>query len=477
MTCAPAAMDLEALDRLDCLGGAGGGEQGAVVPAIAGVWQDNVDRLEALGNGGGDAIELSDEDPAAEFDVDRVAQLGRSKRAAPPPPQHARRSYEAMAHARRAREEKRQKRVDAEKADELNVAQAQLARVQRNYPGVANACELSAPVAKRTRTTSSASTSATSGNDLSEERAHALVRAAFSARKIPAGLGIRYERLVCFMANLLEDLSVQGLLCVLRNCALLRKLPDKDVQHQVFLGLAHESDTTSQTLAQHAIQRVGRPSAARLATEVLQQRGTFYLTLARVNRRTGELLDRCNVSVPWPAKPVVLLGKSAPLILKGLSLGMPFDMCGLQWEAWAGALAAATDSALLLQVGDKGSSNFPAMRHIAAVRRETTKYIRDLSPCELHNLQNLKNMSVSVKQVVGRIYMMSNIMKTATFVDGLCRTIEFICEKSVRRIVSPPPADEANDLRDLLEALYDFDVNHHKRDTTGESILLKDLKV
>lgn len=471
-------MDLEDIDFLDRLGGGGGNAQDAHLALSPADGDDELDRLERLAAGpqgdlGGPWAGLD------RGDLDRVVELARSRPAPKPAPKPAHRSHAAMAVARTALREKRLREERSQREEELREAQEQLQRVSRNFPLVARVCDVDVAISKRARTTSASSGQvAGSGKHIDEEKARALIRAAFANRSLRAlgGLGVRHERLLCFMANLLRDLSIRGLLTFLRNCAALRRTQSFESQFVVLCGYAHESDGTSQSLAQHAIQKVGRASAGRLATEVLQQRGCFTFVILRISRRTGEVLDRISLSAPWHSPPMVLLGKSSPFILKGLSAGMPFDMGGPLWSSWAAALSAATDLSMLIQVGDKGSSNFPAMRHLAEVWSDVPKGVCDLSSCELHNLQNIKNMNASSKQVVGRMYMMSNIMKTATFTDGLCRSIEAICQTTIKRIVGAPPPGEATDLRDLLDSLYDFSAAHHER-SKGDSVLLKDLKV
>lgn len=214
-----------------------------------------------------------------------------------------------------------------------------------------------------------------------------------------------------------------------------------------------------------------------MSTEVLQQRGYVTVSLLQLDRRSGEVVETTVFASQWHAQPMVLMGKSAPVILQGLALGMPFSFCTSAWDEWSAALLASTDYALLQQMGDKGSSNLPAMKHLAAEWGDMARALRDVSSCELHTIQNLKNMNFNAKQSVGRMYSLSNMMKVATFIDGLTACIEQMCSTTIRRLAMPPPAAIKDDMTTLLDTLYDFSAEHHKRSgTRGDSTLLEDLR-
>lgn len=303
------------------------------------------------------------------------------------------------------------------------------------------------------------------------------MRASFAAQRIPAGLGVRFERLVCFSSRLAADLQAEGLARLLHRLAQFRALSSLATAHLVCLGIAYESDSTSQSLAQHAIQTFGRPARTRLATEVLQQRGALRVVLLRVDTETGNVSDKASFAAPWIAHSRVLMGKSAPYILEGLARGMPFGMCSSAWPLWSNALRAAADIALLQQMGDKGSSNLPAMKHLAAAWAEAPGRLSGLSSCELHNAHNMKTMNPSVKKMAGRLFAMSNIMKSASFVDGAASAIERLCETTIRRLTIPPPEAEAHDLSMLVDTLYNLSADHHRRSgPSGASTLVGDLK-
>lgn len=465
---------------------------------------EDFEYLSALG---GDPMEPDDQAPGEVSGLERLAELAdlsvmplehlggdapmeRLAELAEAPPMaqakakakvsHPHRGLEAMAHARAGRAQKRAGVAVAKAEARAQEATERLQHVARNFPLVVQASGVDVPGFKRLRSSSQLPPNGEQGRpQMTEERAAALIRASFLAQRVTRGLGVRHERLICFAAELVVELREKGLADLLRKCAMFRCCAQPGEENIVCLGLAHESDSTGQGIAQHAIQRLGRASSSRLTTEVLSQQGTLHCRLLRVDRRTNDVLDEIEVRQDWFAPPQVILAKTSPFVLESLIRGMPFHMSGESWPSWRKALEVATDNCLLLQVGDKASSNFPAFRHVAAIWNENPKALSDCASCELHNLQNIKNMNASVRRTVGKMFSFGNIMKTASYVDNLCACLAHLCHTTVRRLPTPPPGDVAGDTELLLDALYDFSAECHKRgrsNTTRESRLLGDLR-
>jgi len=450
----------------------------ALGSAAVGGDDPGLDRLDAIVDLGSAAV--GGGDPGLDANVGalaRIEALGRHNyrpENRPGRPRFAQRSWEAAQHARLALERKRSlQKLEAASADTAR-ARDQLARVQLCFPGVARASGIDHPAAKRLRQASGGEGSKAS-SEMDELRASALIRAAFLTQRVPAGLGVRHERLICFASSLVKEMQVSGLAAFMRKCAYFRSLSDQSTRNLVVLNLSHESDSTAQLMAQRAIQSFGRPSACRLTTEVFQQRGHFTCILLRVSASTGEARERAIVREPWHCHPIVMMGKSAPFVAAGLAKGMPFDIGGPLWHDWVDTLTAACDYFVLQQVGDKGSSNLPAMRHVAHCWEALPRGLSDVATCELHNLQNIKNMNRWVKAAVGRMYSFSNMMKTASFVDALSYCLVYMCHSTVRRLAMPAPQE--NHMENLLHTLFDFDAAHHSRSgPAGESTLMSDLR-
>lgn len=402
-------------------------------------------------------------------DLDAIEGLGRRHQ---PPLKRtfAQRSADSAAHARAALREKRDKAKQARLEESIAEQSEQLARVGEHFPAVGRACGILPQ--KR----GAAAGSSADGAQMPEGRAVALIRAAFEPSSVPRGLGVKHERLVCFAADLVTTLQQQGLMSMLHRAALLRSsCDDPSFAHVVIVCYSHESDATSQGMAQHVIQRIGRASRRRLQTEIINQRGSFRISLRRVSRETGEVVASADLQQAWHSMSTAVLEKTAPFVLCALQRGMAFDLGGPLWPAWRKALEASVDCLVVDQRTDKGSNNAPALRHLAAQVLEATPVICDMSVCELHVLSGLRSSIPSLKHDIGKMYSLANICKVASHHYGLVSSIEHLCHSIVRRLVQRPP-DEARDLERLADALFDFGALHHQRSGNRESFLLGDLR-
>ncbi len=371
----------------------------------------DLDRLEALAGGDfeiGSAIFFSDDDapqavqappvdiaaPAQGLDLadlDRLGEIARRRQAPLAPEPHARRSSEAMAHARKSKASKRKEAGDAKEAAEKETIETQLQRVQTLVPSIATSLGLQQRK-KRSRIETKVK--------LSEDQATFLIRCSFQ-QSIPRGIGVRHSRLQAMACTLVFDLQSAGLAKMLWQCAMFRLRPDAGFVNVVVIGLTFESDSTTQKMAQHLIQAVGRPTKQRLDTEVVNSRGTIRVCLMQVRRSTGDVEDEVLFSHQWHARSCVIMGKTAPFILASLELGMPFELKSPERRLqWYDALTEAADACLLDLHADKGSNNLPAMRHLGAVWDERPGNMSDASCCEIHSLQHVKNGMKEVKNML-----------------------------------------------------------------------------
>jgi hypothetical protein len=237
-------------------------------------------------------------------DLDRVLALGRARQE-PERYRHDRRSHGAMLHARTQPDKQR----GAAKAEALAKKAARqdhhLAELQRLAPEVARALSIRVGPAS------------TKKGPMKEDRARCLLRVAFGPPKIK-GLGVTHARLQAFVMELYTDLRDGGLLRFLNKCALWRKCSSSSVSHIVVMSYSHESDGTTQSIAQHVIQRIGRPCSKQLSTEVFNQRGTLHARFLIVDTASDELLHEQKWSQDWDSNSCVMLGKTSTFILAAL---------------------------------------------------------------------------------------------------------------------------------------------------------------
>lgn len=246
------------------------------------------------------------------------------------------------------------------------------------------------------------------------------------------------------------------------------------MQHIVVVAYGHESDTTSQSLAQHVLQLFGRATRRRLATEILNQRGVFKLVLKRVDGESGEVVDTTETTQHWHSYSYAILDESSPFIAEALTRGMPFDLGGPLWESWQLALQAGCDAVIVDQRADKGSNNRPAIKHIIGTIGELGISLCDTTVCELHVINGIKSSAPNLRTDVGHMFALGNICKVASHHYALVACILDLCNSSVQRIVQPPPTEE-NDTALLLDALFDTSADDHRR-ANKESFLLQDVQ-
>ena len=148
-------------------------------------------------------------------------------------------------------------------------------------------------------------------------------------------------------------------------------------------------------------------------------------------------------------------------------------------ENWKRVFESAFDAIIIHQVSDKGSNMLPAMKDVAVRLSSIANTVNDIGPCSIHIVQTITNTVNEVRDQVGRMHCFGNIARQASFFIANCHAVEYLSEQVVRIPMGPP--EEANDLKLLIEFLYDLSGAWHRRKTEeGEpskhSFLHSDLK-
>ena len=175
----------------------------------------------------------------------------------------------------------------------------------------------------------------------------------------------------------------KGFLAMLWSCASFRNShPD----NLVILGLDFESDGTTQCLSQELLQRVGRPTRRKLATEVMAQSGRICIQVIQ----HGEVQY-----THWEdliSSPFATMGKTAPFVVAAFDRGFGINFAS---PAWRSAFRAAANRLVLNFRSDLGSNNAPAQRHFAATVQENYVHtLYDTTACEVHVCNRIRTARV-----------------------------------------------------------------------------------
>lgn len=469
--------DFDALDHLELLAEPTG--DGAIA-------RPRVDQnaYRSLGCSGLDDLERLGEEPssassgpaaAARLDADDLEHLhclGLRRQPRAPIREEARgplklaRAREKLGQTRRAADKEYYKQEIAER-------DAQLRAVHAAYPKIAKSLNLRVPATPRSSGRGSAIVPVdqpTHGrNSMSHERGAALANIAFQANS--RGAGVKHQRLVQFASSVVDSLEKQGIQCFLQKCVVWRRSSHVELKCSVHLKYEHQSDATEQSIAQHVIQKVGRPASKHLKSEIMQQRGRIVCILLATNPLTGATIEKRKVTLLCHCFSLCMLGKSATFITRTLEECVFFMQGGEEaFDAWCILFVAALDSFTFDQLGDKGANGLPAFRHLAMNFKDIGVIaLRDISSCELHNLHGVKVLPKIVKSDVGKMYCLSSVSKGAIYHNDLTNVFQYISSSSAVRVVMHPPAPEQNDLYMLLDDLYDIQALRHNRGQLGDS--------
>ena len=200
--------------------------------------------------------------------------------------------------------------------------------------------------------------------------------------------------------------------------------------HCVIISVSHEFDSTKQMMAHRLLQRLGRPSTRRVQVDVMYQSCKIFVCLSTA-------ADTCFIAEQWICRPLAVLGKTAPFIVKCIELCKPFK---LDEERVVTAMALAADMVIEDLRCDKGASNYPCLRHFGAVLEEAAlTAMFDTSNCEVHVLNKVKNHVRQIKVMVGKLYSMANILKQGSVLEEMVDNIQAIVEQEAHRVECGPP--------------------------------------
>ena len=191
------------------------------------------------------------------------------------------------------------------------------------------------------------------------------------------------------LEGLCHDAQAFGIKALMWKCLQFKRLDPEN--HCVVAYLGYESDCTEQGIAQHLIQKIGRPSTRRLNTEVLNHRGVIRMLLTSPSTSTM-------IVEPYVCRSQVLLGKSATFLYEGNRRGRLIDLSD---DAWLKVLAMACDEVIEDMQQDQGSTNLPALKAEAHWALKAG-VIFDASCCIIHVLNRVKNSCEDVVTSVGK---------------------------------------------------------------------------
>ena len=344
-------------------------------------------------------------------------------------------------------------KLQAEKA----ALQQQINTVAQTYPDVAKSCQL---VADR---------GTTRPKEMDDARAEALLRHALNP-KAKTAIGIKLQRLRTQVASFLLHQQKCGIYTLFYKLALIRALRDEHGRQKFFVifGLNGEGDGTSQSIAQHLLQRLGRPTRRRLSTEVFRQ---YYGFSFEILDRDGNVVYSSIES--FNAPPYALIGKSAPFVLEAIRRGIPIKI----WEShWKHILHYAVDTFSLLMTTDMGSNNLPALRDMAwHIESEHPKGLFDHGSCGIHDESKVRNGITDVVTNVGRMYGLGRLAKISSSFYAIVTNIEAVVGTMIRA-VGPPNADDVASRRALFDAVYDLESSNHDRKHGRKSELIMDIE-
>lgn len=86
----------------------------------------------------------------------------------------------------------------------------------------------------------------------------------------------------------------------------------------------------------------------------------------------------------------------------------------------------------------KGSTNIGPFKHFAQTVAELDFAICDISNCELHVAQGVRNAVPDIRLHVGKMFSLSRVYRVASFVHTASSLLEYVCHTSIRRVLAPP---------------------------------------
>lgn len=183
----------------------------------------------------------------------------------------------------------------------------------------------------------------------------------------------------------------------------------------------------------------------------------------------------------WTVQPVEVAGATAECLYSGLRRGTPAQLFVGNLEALR-ATAGKVSSLTLMPMCDRASSNLAMLKHMGNEVEnrlgETVGHRVLLWPdtCGIHLLHRAKLALKSIRSHTMRHYAIANLFKLGGERRKMIRKLEELVAERVVRVVGPPPANNQYTLNMLLDILYDWHAEHHKRKNGRCSQMLQDLR-
>lgn len=226
---------------------------------------------------------------------------------------------------------------------------------------------------------------------MDEDTAEVVIRRAFDP-SAARGFGLmRPERSRAIAADIVMR-QQDGLATLLLKCALFRAAAKG--KHQVVISVSYERDSTCHSISQALIQKVGRATTRRLATEVLNHSCVISAALMSPD----ELPTYVEETFILPS--LILKGATAEFIAAAMQRGVP-----LAQPRFFEALTQAADQLVVNVRSDIGSNNKRAIKHFAEVIGvDAQSSCFDTTACELHACNRIKAQVDDIVENVGKLY-------------------------------------------------------------------------
>ena len=118
-----------------------------------------------------------------------------------------------------------------------------------------------------------------------------------------------------------------------------------------------------------------------------------------------ETVGEAWIREPWLCSSHATLGNTAPFVQKPLAKVVPFELeDDKAFAEWSKAVEAGLNAFVIDQCSDKGSNMLPAVKDIAVRYSRIPVSLNDISVCELHVAQRIKNSVREVRTSVGTMH-------------------------------------------------------------------------
>lgn len=299
---------------------------------------------------------------------------------------------------------------------------------------------------------------------MDEDTAEVVIRRAFDP-SAARGFGLmRPERARAIAADVVMRQQEDGLATLLLKCALFRAAAKG--KHQVVISVSYELDSTCQSISQALIQKVGRATTRRLATEVLNHSCVISAALMSPDQLPTY------VEETFFLPSLILKGATAEFIAAAMQRGVP-----LAQPRFFEALAQAADQLVVNVRSDMGSNNMRAIKHFAEVIGvDAQSSCFETTACELHVCNRIKAQVDDIVESVGKLYSIGKLLRIASTHFEVITSIERICSRKVRRHIGEGPAAARAESWRLFNFLFSLSSPAHSWPNGKKSQLFQDVQ-